>query len=70
MREQLEAMPTEKLHDPVIIDEVQKIPALLDEVHWLIYGMVNILHDQPAGVLDPASLCASSCRTPIVILNA
>ena len=22
--------------DPIIIDEIQKIPALLDEVHWLI----------------------------------
>lgn len=24
------------LHEPIIIDEVQKIPPLLDEIHWLI----------------------------------
>ena len=23
-------------HDPIIIDEIQKLPALLDEVHWLM----------------------------------
>lgn len=33
LREELEARPTERL---VVIDEVQKVPALLDEVHWLI----------------------------------
>ena len=31
--------------DPIIIDEIQKIPALLDEVHWLIQnkGLLFIL---------------------------
>lgn len=29
-------MTGENQHNPIIIDEVQKIPALLDEVHWLI----------------------------------
>lgn len=33
MRQELLAQPT---HGPVIIDEVQKIPQLLDEVQWLI----------------------------------
>lgn len=36
LREELQAMPSEKLHQPVIIDEVQKIPILLNEIHWLI----------------------------------
>ena len=36
LRERLLAAPPEKLRSPVILDEVQKIPQLLDEVHWLI----------------------------------
>lgn len=36
LRERLLAMPPEKLRSPVILDEVQKVPQLLDEVHWLI----------------------------------
>jgi predicted AAA+ superfamily ATPase len=36
MRERLIALPEESRKHPVIIDEVQKVPALLDEVHWLI----------------------------------
>jgi len=36
LREQLEARPKEDLKYPVILDEVQKVPHLLDEVHWLI----------------------------------
>jgi predicted AAA+ superfamily ATPase len=32
LREELAARPT----DQVVIDEVQKVPALLDEVHWLL----------------------------------
>jgi predicted AAA+ superfamily ATPase len=36
LREQLLAADPEQLRNPVIIDEVQKIPQLLDEVHWLI----------------------------------
>ena len=34
MREQL--LAHDRIVTPVIIDEVQKIPALIDEVHWLI----------------------------------
>jgi predicted AAA+ superfamily ATPase len=33
-RRQVQALPPEIRH--VVIDEVQKIPSLLDEVHWLI----------------------------------
>lgn len=36
LREEILALPAEKLSLPVIIDEVQKVPALLDEIHWLI----------------------------------
>jgi predicted AAA+ superfamily ATPase len=36
LRERLLATPSEKRRSPVILDEVQKVPALLDEVHWLI----------------------------------
>lgn len=36
LREQLLASAPQQLKEPVIIDEVQKVPQLLDEVHWLI----------------------------------
>ncbi len=36
LREQLLARPAADLARPIILDEVQKVPALLDEVHWLI----------------------------------
>lgn len=36
LRERLQARPAADLEHPVIIDEVQKVPALLDEIHWLI----------------------------------
>lgn len=36
VRERLLAEPPTRLAEPVIFDEVQKVPALLDEVHWLI----------------------------------
>ena len=36
LREQLLAAPPHRLQTPVIIDEVQKVPQLLDEIHWLI----------------------------------
>lgn len=34
LREEILSLPT--IEHPIIIDEVQKIPVLLDEVHWLI----------------------------------
>jgi predicted AAA+ superfamily ATPase len=36
LREQLLAQKKEVLQHPVILDEVQKVPQVLDEVHWLI----------------------------------
>jgi len=36
VREQLLALSPKQLKEPVIIDEVQKVPQLLDEIHWLI----------------------------------
>ncbi len=36
LREQLLAKDDEVLGYPVILDEVQKVPQILDEVHWLI----------------------------------
>ena len=36
LREQVLNMDTETLRYPIILDEVQKVPLLLDEVHWLI----------------------------------
>jgi predicted AAA+ superfamily ATPase len=36
LRERLLARDSDSLQHPVILDEVQKIPPVLDEVHWLI----------------------------------
>lgn len=36
LREEVLALSEEALTYPIIIDEVQKVPALLDEIHWLI----------------------------------
>ena len=36
LREQLAARDRAELKHPVILDEVQKVPRILDEVHWLI----------------------------------
>ena len=36
LREALLALDEEARRHPVVIDEVQKVPALLDEVHWLM----------------------------------
>jgi predicted AAA+ superfamily ATPase len=36
LREQLLAAPARQLQAPIIIDEVQKVPQLLEEIHWLI----------------------------------
>ena len=36
LREEIIALPKTALEQPIIIDEVQKIPLLLDEVHYLI----------------------------------
>ena len=36
LREQLLAKDKKELNHPIILDEVQKIPQIMDEVHWLI----------------------------------
>jgi len=36
LREQLLAKSANALQQPIILDEVQKVPQILDEVHWLI----------------------------------
>ena len=36
LRERLLARKAHELQNPVILDEVQKVPDILDEVHWLI----------------------------------
>lgn len=36
LREQILAQDKIVLNEPIVLDEVQKIPQLLDEVHWLI----------------------------------
>jgi predicted AAA+ superfamily ATPase len=51
LREQLSARSGEVLDHPVILDEVQKVPQILDEVHWLI---------ENAGIRF--ILCGSSAR--------
>lgn len=36
LREEILGFRKDKLTLPIIIDEIQKVPALLDEIHWLI----------------------------------
>lgn len=48
LREELIAAPGERL---VVVDEVQKVPALLDEIHWLIENRRLVF-----------ALCGSSAR--------
>lgn len=36
LREQLLAQDAQSLRHPILLDEVQKVPHILDEVHWLI----------------------------------
>ncbi len=36
LRERLSAQNTSVLKHPIILDEMQKVPLILDEVHWLI----------------------------------
>lgn len=48
LREELEAEPSRR---PVVLDEIQKVPGLLDEVHWLIENRGRVF-----------VLCGSSAR--------
>jgi uncharacterized protein len=36
LREEILSQPVKKIASPIIIDEIQKVPELLNEVHWLI----------------------------------
>lgn len=36
LREEIETNPEKYLSHPIIIDEIQKVPLILDEVHWMI----------------------------------
>jgi len=36
LREEILRIDKSKLSEPIIIDEIQKVPGLLDEIHWLI----------------------------------
>ena len=36
LRERLLSRSATELREPIILDEVQKVPGVLDEVHWLI----------------------------------
>ena len=35
-REEILALSEEERNQPIIIDEIQKVPELLNEIHWLI----------------------------------
>src|SRR5262249_47433267 len=51
LREEILAINPKELQQPIIIDEIQKVPDLLNEVHWLI-------ENQQAQFI----LCGSSAR--------
>lgn len=36
LREEIESLNAKQISQPIIIDEIQKVPELLNEVHWLI----------------------------------
>ncbi len=61
LREEVLALEPEKLKEPIIIDEIQKVPALLDEVHWLIEnsGAYFILCGSSARKLRSTGLTSS-----------
>lgn len=40
LREEVLALDKKSLHHPIIIDEIQKVPELLNEIHWLIENTV------------------------------
>src|SRR3989338_397835 len=52
LREEILGVPEETLNKPIILDEVQKIPQLLDEVHWMIENIKS----------SKFILCGSSIR--------
>lgn len=42
LREEIIQLPKEKISQPIIIDEVQKVPEILDDVHWMIENIPGI----------------------------
>lgn len=42
LREEILASKESLIKEPIILDEVQKIPTLLDEVHWMMENIENI----------------------------
>jgi predicted AAA+ superfamily ATPase len=42
LREEILAAPEEVVNHPIILDEVQKVPQLLDEVHWMMENIEGI----------------------------
>ncbi len=51
LREEIQELASKGITSPIILDEIQKIPAMLDEVHWMIENLgVNFI------------LCGSSLR--------
>ncbi|WP_032114149.1 ATP-binding protein [Candidatus Paracaedibacter symbiosus] len=42
LREEIIAAPRETFTNPIILDEVQKIPPLLDEVHWMMENLEGV----------------------------
>ena len=67
LREELSLLPVNEL---VIIDEIQKIPALLDEVHWLIsnHNLRFILSGSSARKLRRTCIRLSAPKFPISTL--
>lgn len=53
LREEILSMPEQVLQNPIILDEVQKIPQILDEVHWMMENKQGDLQ---------FILCGSSAR--------
>lgn len=42
LREEILAASEEVLNHPIILDEIQKVPQLLDEVHWMMENIEGI----------------------------
>jgi predicted AAA+ superfamily ATPase len=54
LREQLLSVDPLPLKGPVIIDEVQKVPPLLAEIHWLIDPTKSLITTFISGERNPA----------------
>ena len=54
LREEVLHLTKKQLKQPIIIDEVQRVPALLNEIHWLIENTEAsfILEAEPGGFIS------------------